>query len=170
MAKPTFVSYLEKVEELASNVVRNAPQPNPAIDSYRADLAGFLSVAYAAAFEECVKEIVKTFAKRQHILLHRVIEKKFDRINGKIKIEVIRDDYLQQFGEEYSAKFKKIISRIDEEELRKVGASPVSSYANIISWRHAFAHALERQTTIDEVQKAYPLAKRIVHALDEALS
>ncbi len=155
---------------MAQNVILNAPVPNPASDSYRADLAGFLSVAYAAAFEECIKEIIKQFAKRQHILLHRVIEQKFDRINGRIKIDVIKDDYLKQFGEEYKKRFEAKIKLLEDHSLVSLGQSALSSYANIINWRHAFAHALERQTTIDEVQKAYPLAKKILHALDESLS
>jgi hypothetical protein len=165
-----FKPHLQKVEELAANVVRNAPEAGIATDSFRADLAGFLAVAYSAAFEESVKEIFISFAKQQHVILHKMVEKKFDRINGKIKIDVIKSEYLLSFGEQFRDSFSAELQRQETEVLRSKGQSITSCYTNIIDWRHAFAHALERQTTLEGVQASYSIAKRVIVILHESLN
>jgi RiboL-PSP-HEPN len=165
-----FRPHLQKVEELAANVVRNAPAPGIATDSFRADLAGFLAVAFAAAFEESIKEIFISFAKQQHTILHKMVETKFDRINGRIKIDVIKSDYLLPFGEEFRDAFASELNRQEKEVLRAEGQSIISCYTNIIDWRHAFAHALERRTTLEGVQASYTIAKKIVEILHISLN
>ena len=164
-----FRPHLQKVEELAANVVRNAPDPGIATDSFRADLAGFLAVAYAAAFEESVKEIFISFARLQHEILHKMVQKKFDRINGKIKIDVIKNEYLLPFGEQFKDSFSSELQREETEVLRTQGQSITSCYTNIIDWRHAFAHALERQTTLEGVQASYTVAKKVIQILHTSL-
>jgi RiboL-PSP-HEPN len=164
-----FRPHLQKVEELATNLVRNAPVAGLSTDSFRADLAGFLAIAYAAAFEESVKEIFIAFAKSQHTILHRMVEKKFDRINGKIKIDTIKNDYLLPLGEQFKDVFSSELKRVEDEVLRSHGQSVISSFTNIIDWRNAFAHKLERQTTIEEVQTSYVFAKKVIELLNSSL-
>jgi RiboL-PSP-HEPN len=165
-----FNAHLQKVEELAANVVRNAPAPGVATDSFRADLAGFLAVAYAAAFEESVKEIFVSFAQQQHTILHKMVLTKFDRINGKIRIEVIKSEYLLPFGEQFRDAFSTELQREEKQMLITEGQSITTCYTDIINWRHAFAHALERQTTLEAVQASYSVAKKVVEILHTSLN
>jgi hypothetical protein len=44
------------------------------------------------------------------------------------------------------------------------------AYANILTWRHKFAHEGIMLTTLEEVTAAYPTAKRVIEALDSAMS
>ncbi len=44
------------------------------------------------------------------------------------------------------------------------------TYANILTWRHKFAHEGVMLTTLEEVTAAYPVAKGVIEALDCAMS
>src|SRR5690554_6232442 len=73
----------------------------------QAKYVGFVSVAAVTVYEQAVKEIFTDFAQRKHKVLGNFTEAYFHRINGKIKIKVIHDEYISKFGDKYQKRFKK---------------------------------------------------------------
>jgi hypothetical protein len=53
---------------------------------------------------------------------------------------------------------------------QRLGKSIVESYSQILSWRHAFAHAGTRNTTIEEAIATHRLAKRVLYTFDRAFN
>ena len=43
------------------------------------------------------------------------------------------------------------------------------TYANLIKWRHAFAHEGRSMTTLEEVIASLPIAEKVILALDHAM-
>lgn len=165
-----YAGHLKRAEDLTANVLKYAPPPGPQGDAFRADLAGLLAIAYVAAFENCVKAIFVSFGAATHPILGAVTEHHFDKLSSKIHWDYLGDGYAGQFGPSYKAEYLKCLS---VEEAAVFAASQVSmkgAYANILTWRHKFAHEGVMLTTLEEVTAAYPSAKQVIRALDCAMS
>lgn len=132
---------------------------------------GFLAVSAVTVYELAIKTIFCDFARGKHKVLANFTHAYFDRINGRIKIEVLRDDYIKKFGEKYILRFQKKLDFKEKEILRAHGASVRSNYSNIIIWRNEFAHAgnIPTTATYDEVKKAYHYGKHVLHCLDATM-
>lgn len=128
---------------------------------------GFVSVAAVTVYELAIKEIFIDFAQKKHKVLGSFTEGYFDRINGRIKIKVIQDDYIRKFGEKYNKRFKKNIEASSKEYLALNGRDIRNSYRNLIVWRNDFAHEgkINATTTYSEVIQAYEDGKQIIHCL-----
>lgn len=159
------------VEELTRNVLSHAPPAGPANDSFRADLAGLLSTSYVAAFECCVKAIFNSFAQsKRNKILASVTEHNFSQINSKIHYEAIGSSYIRPYGVIYHKEFLKLLSDKESEILLKDRLSMKTTYANLLKWRHAFAHEGKKLATLDEVANSYEIAKQVILVTDAALS
>ena len=170
MPQNKFEKHLTKVEGLATKMLSHAGQGSFSDQEFSADVAGFLSIAYAAAFEECIKDIFIEFARNEHKVLHSVISISFDRIDSKIRInDHIKDKYLKQLGSDYRDRFSSQLEAEEKKYNKDKKASIKTSYENIINWRHEFAHKLESNTTISEVQSAYDAAKKVIMILNNCL-
>lgn len=108
---------------------------------------GFLAVSAVTVYELAIKEIFIEFSERKHKVLGNFARTFFDRINGRIRRDAIKKDYLKRFGEKYKARFQRKIEEKERAILRSHGVSVMSSYENIITWRNDFAHEGEIPTT-----------------------
>lgn len=162
--------HLNWAEALTREVLRNAPSPSPVTDTYRADLAGLLSTAYIAAFECCIKEIFINFAASKHKIAGNMAGYHFEQINSKIHWQVIGDKYAGQFGVNYRKKYYELIADEETVVFKNEKVSLKKTYENLLTWRHAFAHEGKKLATLEEVSKAFPVAKRIIFKVDEAMS
>ena len=165
-----YAHHLQRAEDLTANVLKFAPPPGPEGDAFRADLAGLLAIAYVAAFENCVKTIFISFGTATNPILGTVTEHHFEKLASKIHYDFLGDGYALQFGHVYKAKYLKCLNA---EEAAVLAASQVSmkeAYANMLTWRNKFAHEGVMLTTLEEVTAAYPMAKRVIAALDSAMS
>lgn len=133
--------------------------------------SGFLAVSAVTVYELAMKTIFQEFAVGKHRVLANFSNLYFARINGRIKIEVIRDDYVRRFGDKYVKRFARKLETREREILRQRGASVKSSYTNIITWRNGFAHegTIPTTATYDEVKKAYILGKNVMDCLAETM-
>lgn len=134
--------------------------------------SGFLAVSAVTVYELALKNIFRDFAARKHNVLANFTNLYFARINGRIKIDVIKDDYVKRFGDKYVKRFSKKLEARERQILRTDGASVRSSYGNIITWRNGFAHEgmVPTTATYDEVKKAYGLGKHVIHCLAETMT
>lgn len=167
---PTYKNHLDWVDELTSQVDSHAPPPGTPADSFRADLAGLLSTAYVAAFECCIKAIFIEFAAKKHKILGSVAGFHFEKINSAIHVDTIAGKYAYQFGTAYEKAFRQRLKQEEQAILASHKVSMTEAYTNLVKWRHAFAHEGKKLATLEEVKKALPLAKKVIHILDDAMS
>lgn len=155
--------------EHADNVVAhlNGIVPTIADPLLRAKYLGFVSVVAVTVYELAVKSIFIEFAQNKHKVFGNFTESYFERINGRIKIKVIKDEYVKRFGTKYVAKFQK---KLDFRTIEYFGLHHrdiKNSYSNLIIWRNDFAHEgkINTTATYNEAVQAYEDGKEVIHCL-----
>jgi hypothetical protein len=128
---------------------------------------GFVTVAAVTVYELAIKEIFFEFGRRKHKVFGKFTESYFDRINGRVSLKNVREDYCERFGEVYVNRFKKRLESATKAYLRAHGRDLKSSYSNLVTWRNAFAHEgnVPATATYAEVIQAYEDGKEVIHAL-----
>lgn len=128
---------------------------------------GFVTVSAVTVLELALKTIFLEFAQAKHVVLGTFCSRYFDRINGKIGLSAIREDYLSKFGLKYQTRFGKRIEKIEQHSLRTIGTSVRSSYGNLITWRNTFAHQgiIPPNASYAEAKRAYECGKQIMQCL-----
>lgn len=131
--------------------------------------AGFAAVSSVTVYELAIKEIFQTFAASKHTAFGTFTEHFFARLNGRIKLDDLRNDYLPRFGGLYRNKFDTVLEESEIGALKR-GKSVKTSYSNLLTWRHSFAHSNNSTCTFSEVVEAYELGKRVIDCLHTALN
>lgn len=128
---------------------------------------GFVTVSAVTVLELALKTIFLEFAQAKHIVLGTFCSRYFDRINGRIGLSAIRDDYLVKFGQKYQTRFAVRIEKIEQHSLRRFGTSVRSSYGNLITWRNTFAHEgiIPANANYSEAKRAYECGKQVMQCL-----
>lgn len=169
MARADLDLHLKKIDDLAQEIRHFVPEDNIGAQTFRADLAGLLVVAIAASYEACVKEILIAYATKHHIMFGNYAQNNYSKINSRIKINDLKG-YARLFAPSIEVSFK---ARLTEKRSRisaKVGINIENRFEQILDWRHDFAHAWKKNTTIDEALKTHRFGKRVLYAFDEAFS
>ncbi len=137
-----------------------------------AKYVGFVSVAAVTVYELALKEIFIEFALKKHKVLGHFTKSYFNRINGRIKLKVIKEDYISRFGNKYDVKFQKNIEKKCRDYFLLNHRDIRNSYANLITWRNDFAHEgkINSTTTYNEVVQAYEDGKEVIHCLAESMT
>jgi len=132
---------------------------------------GFVAVASVTVYELAIKEIFIDFGEKKHSVLGEFTRKHFERINGRIKTDVIRTEYIACFGNKYVQRFKKRLDAAEKNSLRQQGVSLLSCYSNVITWRNQFAHEgnIPSTVTYPEITKAYETGKEVIKCLAETM-
>ena len=132
-----------------------------------AKYVGFVSVAAVTVFEMAIKDIFVDFAGKKHLVLGVYVESHFKRINGRIKLNIVKDEYVSRFGDRYKKRFSKRLDKAAEEYLRVHRRDIKASYNNLIVWRNDFAHEgrINSTTTYSEVVQAYTDGKEVIRCL-----
>ncbi len=133
--------------------------------------SGFVAVAAVTVYELAIKDIFIEFAEKKHKVLAEFTRSYFDRINGKIKVTVLQDEYVSRFGVKYVQRFKKKLALAEKTSLQINRVSIRSSYGNVITWRNQFAHEGQMATTVTypEVIKSYQAGKEVIRCLAETM-
>lgn len=132
-----------------------------------AKYVGFVSVAAVTVFEMAIKDIFVDFAGKKHLVLGTFVESHFKRINGRIKLSVVKDEYVSRFGDRYKKRFSQRLDSAAASYLRTHRRDIKASYNNLIVWRNDFAHEgrVNSTTTYGEVVQAYTDGKEVIHCL-----
>lgn len=158
----------------ADDIVAHLDQIMPSITDplLKAKYVGFVSVAAVTVFELAVKEIFIEFARTKHKIFGHFSESFFDRINGRIKLKIIKDEYIPKFGNKYTKRFQKKIDLKSKQYLREHRRDIKSSYGNLVTWRNSFAHEgrINSTTTYREVVQAYQDGKEVIRCLAESMT
>ena len=137
----------------------------------QAKYAGFVTVAAVTVYELAIKNVFIEFGTKKHKVLGNFTESFFNRINGRIRIDAIKKDYIMRFGEHYKKRFDKNLDKTSKEYLNKNKRDIRSSYSNLIIWRNEFAHQGKVSTTatFSEVVQSYEDGKEIIHCLADTM-
>ena len=137
----------------------------------RSRYVGFVAISAATVYELAVKEIFLSFAAKKHKVLGNFAQGYFDRISGQIGMKRIVEIYLPLFGEKYADRFIKNLDVVELSSLKSDNVSVKSSYSNLLTWRHSFAHEgmISGNATYDEVKKSYQYGCRLIHCLDKSM-
>lgn len=114
-----------------------------------------------------IKDIFVDFAGKKHLVLGNFVEAYFKRINGRIKLSIVKDEYVSRFGERYIKRFRRKLDASASAYLQMNRRDIRSSYNNLIVWRNDFAHEgrINSTTTYGEVIQAYEDGKEVIHCL-----
>jgi len=132
---------------------------------------GFLAVSAVTVYELAIKAIFIEFAAGKHKVLANFTNVYFERINGRIKIDTLKEEYVKKFGEKYMKRFVRKLNEKESEILRLNHASLKTCYGNIVTWRNNFVHEgiVPTNATHDEVKKSYHCGKYVIHCLAETM-
>lgn len=158
----------------ADDVINHLNTIVPAITDplLKAKYMGFVSVAAVTVYEMGVKDIFIDFARKKHKVLGNFTESYFNRINGKIRLKVIKDDYIPRFGSKYKIRFQKRLDETATTYFHTNRRDIKNSYSNLIIWRNDFAHEgkINTTATYEEAVQAYQDGKEIIHCLARCMN
>lgn len=168
MARADLDYHFSKIDELVLQINKNVP-PDDAFASvqFRSDLAGLLVVAMAATYETCVKEVLCSYAGGKHGSFGDFASRNYEKLNSRIKVQQLCE-YCALFDPEIKKKFNNKLKESKAKILIRTGTNIETSYGQILAWRHDFAHAWNRNTTIEEAAMTHRAAKRVLYAFDRA--
>lgn len=133
----------------------------------QAQYTGFAAVSAVTVYELAIKEILIEFSRRKHLVFGHFVQDQYDRINGRIGMRSLKGEHIPRFGPRYSARFERLLDQEEKRVLIAQRASVKSSYGNLVTWRHEFAHEgrLPMNATFLEVTRSYELGKRVIDCL-----
>lgn len=131
--------------------------------------AGLYAVSSAAVLELALKEIVIKFAQSRDVVFGEYLASRYETLNGRIKLAHIRDEHLRPFGGIYLDRFNKLINWLDNWSLKYHRGSIISSYGNLLTCRHTFAHEGKTTCTYQEVKAGFEAGKTVMACLNHVL-
>lgn len=131
--------------------------------------AGLYAVSSAAVLELALKEIVIKFAQSRDVVFGEYLASRYETLNGRIKLAHIRDEHLRPFGGIYLDRFNKLINWLDNWSLKCHRGSIISSYGNLLTCRHTFAHEGKTTCTYQEVKAGFGAGKTVMACLNHVL-
>jgi hypothetical protein len=167
MARSDLEAHFLRIDKLASEMNSFVPDGTHGSIDFRADLAGLLVVAIASTYETCVKEILVRYAAGKNPDFEQFVFNHFSKLNSKIS-ENDLNSYTKVFGSNIHAKFGSVLKRRKKRIQDRLGKNICTYYKQILSWRHEYAHAGVRNTTISEALEFHLYAKRVILCFDEA--
>lgn len=159
--------HFHKVDELVVEIQSLVPSTSYRAVQFRADLAGLLVVAIAATYETCVKEVMFEYSSRHNSAFGEFTQRQYERLNSRINVRDLKR-YCETFNPNVCAKFKHLLSERKRRILSRTGKNIENSYEQILAWRHDFAHARIRRTTIEEASATHLFGKRVLYTFSDA--
>lgn len=162
----SYIDRFQSTDDLINHLVALVPTlPDEQIKS---KYVGFLSASAVTVYELAIKDIFVEFAEKKAPAFGTFVEKYFDQINGRIKINDVKK-YIKSFGEKYSKKFENKIER-KTKQLRRIYNNDIKAvYGNLITCRHSFIHENRITLTFNEVVEGYKMGKEIICILNETM-
>lgn len=132
---------------------------------------GFVSIAGVTVYELAIKEIFISFADKKGKSFGEFTRCYFKRINGQIKLEQLKKNYIPRFGDRYLNRFNQKVAFVKNSYLIAHHRDILSSYGNLITWRNDFAHEgkFPFYATFSEVVNAYQDGKEVIRVLSETM-
>ena len=135
----------------------------------KANYAGFLSVSAVTVYELAIKDIFIEFATNKNKVFGNFIDKFFSRINGKIMLGDLKDQYIKHFGQKYFIKFEAKLKKRETIVFNTTRKNLRTSYSNLILCRHQYVHQGSPTLTFEEVLDNYNIGKDVLHSLYDTM-
>lgn len=161
--------HFSRVDRLVHEMNQFVPAENRGVTEFRADLAGMLVVTIAAMYETCVKTTMVSYAARYGKEFEGFAERNFQKLSSKISYNDLKR-YARTFDGQICNRFEKTLDRRRKLAVSLSGKNPIKQLDQILDWRHDFAHAGLRQTTISEAVKTHRLASIVILSFHNAFS
>jgi hypothetical protein len=162
----SYVDRFQSTDDLINHL--NTFVPILTDEQLKSKYAGFLSANAVTAYELAIKDIFIEFAEKKNKVFGTFIEKYFYEINGRIKIDNIKN-YIKKFGEKYYKKFNTELNKRNSIFLRKYHNDIRAVYGNLIICRHKFIHTNNQTMTFNEVVQSYQMGKEIIKVLNDTM-
>jgi RiboL-PSP-HEPN len=158
-----------RIDELVRDMNTNVPSSTAYQNiKFRADLAGLLVVAIAATYENCVKEILYSWAATHNAAFEKYARRRYAKINSRISISDLKS-YCELYDPSLKQGFKSKLTKKKDAILNRTGISIEIMYEQLLEWRHEFAHTGTRNTTLEEAVQAHLYAKRVLYVFAKTL-
>jgi len=164
-APVTYTDHFAHADDVVSHLNTLVPGlPDPLL---RAKYAGFAAVAAVTVYELAIKDVFIDFSRKKHKVFGEFTQVYFSRLNGRIKLRMLKEDHVRRFGSRYEKRFKRLLETENKTFLRTHRRELSSAYNNLIVWRHDFAHQgiISSSATYGEVVQAYEDGKKVIHCL-----
>lgn len=169
MRRENLQPYFDRVELLATEIDEYVPQGVTKTIEFRADLAGLFVVAVAAMYESCVKESIVTYAAQHSARFESFAQRSFAKLNSRIRLSDLKR-YARNLGDDLGDSFDDALRYRKNKFLRISGINIIEKYDQVLGWRHDFAHAGRRNTTLEEAIKTHRAARHVVFAFHDAVT
>ena len=162
--------HFEKIDDLIEEIEALVPSSSgyQAV-KFRADLAGLLVVAMAATYETCIKEILYSYANGRHSDFGSFAARNYKKLNSRIQVKDLKG-YCELFSPEIKGRFGERLKDRKAKLLARTGQNIETCYEQVLTWRHDFAHAWNRNSTIEEAARTHRAAKRIIYVFEDAFN
>lgn len=140
-----------------------APVSDPLKSEERKKFSIFYVVCVAATYENCIRDILYDYSDFYHKKFSFQVEKKYQRLNSKIKYNDLRS-IISSFDGNIKW-FDKKCSKIG----RRLTIDLIKAYNQILDWRHSAAHANKFPTSLEEIYKIHGFVKYVIYSFEEAL-
>ncbi len=107
------------------------------------------------------------FAGRHHAQFHLFTQNHFRKLNSRISVSDLYK-YARTFDNTTHTKFGVLMNKRKKKLQNYVGKDFTAAYEQLLNWRHDFAHAGVRHTTVEEALKTHRLAKWVLLTFDDA--
>lgn len=168
MANKLISDELIKIDDIWQDIEKFIPDGTKGAASLRADLAGLLVVYIAASYENCIKAILIEYAASKNIDFETFITNNFKKLNSRVQVNDLKK-YAKLFGDNVHKRFDEELKSRKKRIQNYTGHNIDERYQQILSWRHAYAHAGEKNTTLSEAIQFHRYAKHVVDAFCVAL-
>lgn len=167
MSRSDLDAHFGRVEKLVAEISQHVPAEAKGVTEFRADLAGLLVVAIAASYEACVKEVLVGYASFHNTAFAQFANNNFEKLSSRVAVSDLHR-YCKLFDDNVSYKFKNLLKAKKKQVDERLGKDITTCYEQILSWRHEFAHAGRKNTTIEEAIATHTVAKRVIYCFDKA--
>ncbi|WJM85162.1 HEPN domain-containing protein [Dickeya chrysanthemi] len=181
MAISDVSQIISEMKFLVSNINSYVPAGTPSNNVFRSELSGLLIVSLAATYENCVKEVIIQHAESHHPAFGKYAEKQYDKLNSRVSLNDLYG-YTGRLGNNLTEKFNKELLKAE----RRTSANNVpmntngqpsynkfrivKEYQRLLECRHAFAHARQKTTTIEDAFEMHRYGRFVILAFTRALS
>lgn len=156
------------VDLLIQGLVPLASQPglDPLVLS---SMAGIVAVEAVTAYELAIKDIFEEFSRRKHNVFGRFVKATYDKLNGRIKYQEIKDNMVKSYGDRYLQKFVQKMETRTRIIFTSERVDLVQTYDSLVLGRHKFVHSGVLTLTLSEAIRYYTIGKHLIEVLDDTM-
>lgn len=159
--------HFKRIDNLTREIDLHAPIAKIGTAEIRSDLAGLLVVSIVAMYETCVKETMSTYAGGHGARFQGFIERNYEKLSSKIEPNDLKR-YAKTFDPALRDRFVSILNGRKRLVSKLTGKNIETQLGNLLDWRHKYAHAGLRQTTIEEAISTHRLAQVVILSFHDA--